>query len=149
MLVNILKSKIHRVTVTEANLDYVGSITIDEEWMNRVQEVVDYAIDAQLYVIINSHHDVDFYYPTKERLPEGLRYIEAVWTQISERFKDYDKRLIFESMNEPRLKGTGKEWYFTLKDAVLFCVFLHDDGTDDRSDLGSGSKRSAADGVCL
>lgn len=94
-----------------------GTYTIDEEWMNRVQEVVDYAIDAQLYVIINSHHDVDFYYPTKERLSEGLRYIEAVWTQISERFKDYDKRLIFESMNEPRLKGTGKEWYFTLKDA--------------------------------
>lgn len=35
MLVNILKSKIHRVRVTEANLDYVGSITIDEEWMEK------------------------------------------------------------------------------------------------------------------
>ncbi len=33
MLVEILKSKIHRVTVTEANLDYMGSITIDEAWM--------------------------------------------------------------------------------------------------------------------
>ena len=30
MLVELLKSKIHRVTVTEANLSYVGSITIDE-----------------------------------------------------------------------------------------------------------------------
>ncbi len=30
MLVQVLKSKIHRVHVTEANLDYVGSITIDE-----------------------------------------------------------------------------------------------------------------------
>ena len=30
MLLNILKSKIHRVKVTEANLDYIGSITIDE-----------------------------------------------------------------------------------------------------------------------
>lgn len=29
MLVEMLKSKIHRVTVTEANLDYIGSITID------------------------------------------------------------------------------------------------------------------------
>ena len=60
MLVNILKSKIHRVTVTEANLDYVGSITIDEEWMEqsgivegeRVQ-VVDVTNGARLetYVI--------------------------------------------------------------------------------------------------
>lgn len=33
MLLNILKSKIHRVTVTEANLEYIGSITIDEALM--------------------------------------------------------------------------------------------------------------------
>lgn len=33
MLINILKSKIHRVVVTEANLDYIGSITIDEALM--------------------------------------------------------------------------------------------------------------------
>jgi aspartate 1-decarboxylase len=34
MLLNILKSKIHRVVVTEANLDYIGSITIDEDLMD-------------------------------------------------------------------------------------------------------------------
>jgi aspartate 1-decarboxylase len=33
MYLNILKSKIHRVIVTEANLEYIGSITIDEELM--------------------------------------------------------------------------------------------------------------------
>ena len=33
MLVNILKSKIHRVKVTEANLEYIGSVTIDEALM--------------------------------------------------------------------------------------------------------------------
>ena len=33
MLVHIVKSKIHRVTVTEANLNYIGSITIDEDLM--------------------------------------------------------------------------------------------------------------------
>ncbi len=31
MLIEVLKSKIHRVHVTEANLDYIGSITIDED----------------------------------------------------------------------------------------------------------------------
>lgn len=60
MYIHILKSKIHRVTVTEANLDYVGSITIDEDLMDaahiyageRVQ-VVDNTNGARLetYVI--------------------------------------------------------------------------------------------------
>lgn len=34
MLIEILKSKIHRVRVTQANLNYVGSITIDEDLMD-------------------------------------------------------------------------------------------------------------------
>lgn len=34
MLIEVLKSKIHLVTVTEANLNYVGSITIDEDLMD-------------------------------------------------------------------------------------------------------------------
>lgn len=60
MFLNILKSKIHRVKVTEANLEYIGSITIDEALMEaaniyageRVQ-VVDNTNGARLetYVI--------------------------------------------------------------------------------------------------
>ena len=34
MLIEVLKSKIHRVSVTEANLNYIGSITIDEDLMD-------------------------------------------------------------------------------------------------------------------
>ena len=36
MLLKIMRSKIHRATVTEACVDYVGSITIDEDLMNAV-----------------------------------------------------------------------------------------------------------------
>lgn len=36
MFIEILKSKIHRATVTEANLDYIGSITLDEDLMDAV-----------------------------------------------------------------------------------------------------------------
>lgn len=34
MKIEVLKSKIHRVTVTDANLNYIGSITIDEDLMD-------------------------------------------------------------------------------------------------------------------
>ncbi|WP_368491098.1 aspartate 1-decarboxylase [Clostridium sp. BJN0013] len=41
MQLNMLKSKIHRATVTEANLNYVGSITIDRELMERAH-IIEY-----------------------------------------------------------------------------------------------------------
>lgn len=34
MIIEVLKSKIHRVTVTEADLNYIGSVTIDEDLMD-------------------------------------------------------------------------------------------------------------------
>ena len=51
MLVNILKSKIHRVTITEANLDYIGSITIDEELMEAANLIENEQVD--IYNITN------------------------------------------------------------------------------------------------
>lgn len=90
---------------------------IDPEWMARVREVVDWSLDENLFVIINSHHDNAYYYPTAEHAAESNRFITTVWTQIAEEFKDYDNRLIFESMNEPRLAGTDIEWWFSPADA--------------------------------
>ena len=87
--------------------DYV----IDEDWFNRVEEVVNYALDNDMFVILNSHHDNDFYYPSRAHEEETYNYIEKIWTQIAERFKDYDQHLIFQSMNEPRLTGTSFEWW--------------------------------------
>lgn len=51
MLVNVLKSKIHRVTVTEANLDYIGSITIDEALMEASNIIENEKVD--IYNITN------------------------------------------------------------------------------------------------
>ena len=92
---------------------------ISEKWLDRVQEVVDYAINDGMYVILNTHHDVypEFYYPSNEHYETSSRYIKSIWTQLSERFKDYDEHLIFESMNEPRLKGHANEWNFSASNA--------------------------------
>lgn len=99
---------------------------IDSAWMDRVQEVVDYAYYDGLYVIINSHHDCDMYYPTEDKAEQDAKYLDKIWSQISERFKDYDERLIFESMNEPRLMNTNKEWWFSSTDpegvASIECI---------------------------
>ena len=87
---------------------------ISKAWLDRVQEVVDDALELGMYVILNTHHDVgsDFYYPNTENAEVSQRYIRCIWQQLSERFAAYDERLIFESMNEPRLKDTEDEWVF-------------------------------------
>ncbi len=80
---------------------------IDEEWMDRVVEVVDYAYDLGLYVIINVHHDgggdpeFGAWIRNASADYDGVleKYL-AIWQQICDRFEDYGDRLIFESMNE-------------------------------------------------
>lgn len=87
---------------------------ISEAWIARVQEVVDWALEEGMYVILNTHHDVgaNYYYPDDAHRETSLHYVECVWSQIAERFRDYDEHLIFESLNEPRLVGTDYEWSF-------------------------------------
>lgn len=82
---------------------------IAEVWLDRVQEVVDYAYNKDAYVILNMHHE-DWVFPSYENEEEATEKIIALWTQIAIRFKDYDERLIFEGLNEPRKIGTNVEW---------------------------------------
>lgn len=83
--------------------------TIDPEWMDRVQEVVDYGYKNGMYVILNAHHE-DFNDPYDATYAEASRKLTAIWRQVAERFKDYDEHLIFEGQNEPRKRNTRFEW---------------------------------------
>ena len=77
--------------------------TIDPEWMSRVKECVDYVIANDMYCIINLHHDGGASGWIKACESSWNQYNERfgnIWTQIATEFKDYDERLIFESMNE-------------------------------------------------
>ncbi|RCW45440.1 cellulase family glycosylhydrolase [Paenibacillus prosopidis] len=76
--------------------------TIDPAWMNRVQEVVDWSLDAGLYVMINLHHDSWMWVNTMGTNHDPvLAEYQAAWTQIANHFKKYPNKLMFESINEP------------------------------------------------
>jgi len=64
MQIEILKSKIHRATVTEANLNYMGSITIDEDLMDAANIIVNEKVQV---VNINNGERLDTYVITGER----------------------------------------------------------------------------------
>ncbi len=84
--------------------------TIDETWLKRVEMVVNYALELDMYVIINSHHDNGVYSPTPDNQEAACQYLNAIWSQIAEYFKDADYHLIFQTMNEPRVEGSSYEW---------------------------------------
>ncbi|MDO5558759.1 MAG: glycoside hydrolase family 5 protein [Oscillospiraceae bacterium] len=83
--------------------------TIDPQWMSRVHEVVDYAIDQDMFVILNTHHE-DWLFPSYDTLEANKTQLCAMWTQIGNCFEGYNEKLIFEGLNEPRKKGTAVEW---------------------------------------
>ncbi len=83
--------------------------TVDPEWMARVHEIVDYGINNGLFVILNTHHE-EWYFPTEENKEQDIEQLTALWKQIAEEFKGYDEHLIFEGLNEPRMRGTNMEW---------------------------------------
>ncbi|MDD2960645.1 MAG: aspartate 1-decarboxylase [Muribaculaceae bacterium] len=51
MNIEVVKSKIHRVTVTEANLNYIGSITIDQDLMDAANIIP----NERVYIVDNNN----------------------------------------------------------------------------------------------
>lgn len=89
-----------------SKIDDANGYKIDEAWLDRIKEVVDYCYNRDLYVIINVHGDGYNSVQGGWLLVNGedqdtikAKY-EAVWKQLAEKFKDYDEHLVFESMNE-------------------------------------------------
>ncbi|MEU8263011.1 cellulase family glycosylhydrolase [Micromonospora sp. NPDC048999] len=84
------------------------SYTIDAAWLNRVREVVNWALDDGFYVVINLHHDSWQWINTMptDRTNVLNRY-NALWTQIAAAFRDSSSRLVFESVNEPQFTGSS------------------------------------------
>jgi beta-mannanase len=93
-----------RVPVTwYEHIDAAGQV--EEAWMNRVQEIVDYVIDNGMYCILNVHHDTAagdhaWIKADADNYAANQTRFESLWTQIATRFRDYDHHLLFEGYNE-------------------------------------------------
>ena len=104
-----------RIPVTWApHLSDAPDYKIDEEWLSRVREVVDWVLECDMYAVINVHHDDAFgLVSSKENEEKSTEMLTKIWAQVAEEFKDYDERLIFDIMNEPRVINVEEEWYGT------------------------------------
>ncbi len=88
---------------------------INEDWLERVTEVVDYVIDEGMYCIINVHHDTGSS-NTHWLIADGDTYAEVkdkyekLWTNIATAFIEYDEHLLFEAYNE--MLDSYNSWCF-------------------------------------
>lgn len=89
------------------------SYTIDPAYLNRIQQVVNWALDAHLYVIINMHHDswlwVNQMTSDQTSHAQVLSRYDAIWSQIANKFKNESTKLSFESINEPQFVSSSYE----------------------------------------
>lgn len=81
-----------------------GDYTIGQAYLDRIAEIVTWAIDSEMFVIINDHWDGGWWgmfgSATEATRNNAMEMYKSMWTQIATYFKDYSGYLIFESGNE-------------------------------------------------
>lgn len=107
-----------RVPVRWDNHYTDSNYTIMNDYMNRVETVINYGLSNDMYVIVNIHHNAIQTMVSTDQSTQNRAKNEfsIVWTQIANRFKNYGDKLIFEIINEPRCgeDWTGNSSYFEI-----------------------------------
>jgi endoglucanase len=80
--------------------DYI----IDSKFLDRYTQVVKWALDSGLYVMVNVHHDSWIWLNSWDGSKDSEQYImyTRIWEQLADKFKDYSDKLCFETINEPK-----------------------------------------------
>lgn len=107
-----------RIPVAWSKFTNETNYTIDSEWLSRVEEVVNYALNNNMYVVLNEHWDEGWLQPTYEHQNEANYRLAAMWEQIANYFEKYDDRLLFAGTNEVMVEGdysTPTKEYYTVQ----------------------------------
>jgi len=83
---------------------------IRKDWMDRVTEIVNYAVNNDMYIILNTHHDENVFKFKNADKEAAIKAFKIIWGQIAVNFRNYNENLIFEALNEPRTPGGVNEW---------------------------------------
>ena len=81
-----------------------GDFTINDAYLDRVEEIINYALNEDMYVIVNNHWDHGWWsmfgHPNQAWRDFAMEMFISMWTQIATRYEHIDHRLIFEPSNE-------------------------------------------------
>lgn len=88
-----------RIPVAWSNL-MAADYTISPEYLERVMQVTDWAMDAGMYVIVNIHYDGGWFADFSTQKDTCMQKYTRIWEQLSDAFQDYNDHLMLESLNE-------------------------------------------------
>jgi endoglucanase len=134
---------------------------INAAFMARVKEVVGYAMDNDMYILLNTHHDEGIFKFQNKDMAKSKIAFERIWQQIAENFKNENEKLIFEGLNEPRTIGSSAEWNGGTKEErdnintleQIFVDVVRASGSNNEkrilmvSPYGASAEQAAMDGV--
>lgn len=89
-----------------------GKYVIDQGWLDRYKEVVNWALEEELYVMVNLHHDSWIWLADWDGNKESEEYkiFVDLWEQLADAFKDFPEEVCFETINEPRFNEGDEEF---------------------------------------
>jgi aryl-phospho-beta-D-glucosidase BglC (GH1 family) len=93
---------------------------IDKAWMDRVEQIADWGLKRDLFIILNTHHEE--WIKKGYADPNQRERFDSIWRQISQRFKDKSEKLFFEVINEP--VGLSLPQINELNDRILKIIRL-------------------------
>jgi len=94
-----------RLPVAWSRFSDADNFVIETTWLERVEQVANYALDRDLYVIINLHWDGGWIQPTYAQQDYVNNRLAVMWEQIASHFRDYDDHLLFAGTNEVLVEG--------------------------------------------
>lgn len=117
---------------------------IDPAWLDRVGEVIDDILSEGLFCITNIHHDGgegSWVVSSKAGFESKGELFGYLWSQIADRFRSFDSRLLFEGINEPI--NEKREWLANDPDSVLGTYLFNQRFVDAvRASGGSNAERN-------
>ena len=102
-----------RIPVTWTKVaDPANDWAIRADWLERVEEVVGWAYDLGMHIVLNTHNEYDPVFNQMVSNPEKSRHVlTRIWKQIAGRFNNqFGERLVFNGLDKPRIVGGPNEW---------------------------------------
>lgn len=88
-----------RIPITwDTHVTTQAPYSIDAEWFDRVEQIIDWALERDIYVMVNAHHES--WLKNNFNSQKEARF-KAIWEQVSMRFQNKSPKLLFEILNEP------------------------------------------------
>lgn len=87
--------------------------TINPLWLDRIGNIIKYALDEDMLVVLNSHHDTWEGSTLEEWEHNGILFMSKIWSQIAKTYAFFDNRLSFEMFNEPLYWEQEVPWWLS------------------------------------